>query len=231
MGANQTRIRRQYNLWSRGPLYQIGSFFALGPWQERLRGEAVQALRLSSGDSVLDVASGTGANLPFLEQAVGAGGRIVAIDFTPSMLARARARAGRHGWQNIKFVEADAAAMGFDGEFDGALCTLALTVIPRWTDALDAMVAAVKPGGRIAVLDAHYATKGIWRVLHPYLWLMDMLAASELRRDVAGALGKVVDDYQVSEHLSGAIFTASGAVPQPSARRSARTAGTANVAG
>jgi demethylmenaquinone methyltransferase/2-methoxy-6-polyprenyl-1,4-benzoquinol methylase len=214
----QEQITRRYNLWSRGPLYQIGSFGALGPWERKVRTEAVRALQLSSGASVLDVASGTGANLPFLEEAVGPTGSIVAVDFNPSMLARARARAENHGWGNVRFVELDAAAMTFDKEFDGALCTLGLSVIPRWRDALKAMVAAVRPGGRVAVMDAQYL-KGARRILNPYIRLMDLIAGSEVSRDLKGALRELVSDFQVSEYVFGAIFVASGVVSGRPTRR------------
>lgn len=224
MPAEANRILKQYSLWSRGPLYQIGTFLTLGPREQKLRMEAVRALGLSSGASVLDVGSGTGANLPSIEETIGPSGSVVAVEFTPRMLARARARAEQQGWQNIQFLEMDAAAMTFDREFDGAICTLALTVIPRWRDALGAMVAAVRPGGRIAVLDAQYVRRGIGRILRPYIRLMDMLAASEVERDVKGALREAVDGFQISEYLFGAIFVASGGVSERPARRSEQTA-------
>jgi ubiquinone/menaquinone biosynthesis C-methylase UbiE len=213
MTVKQEQVTRRYNLWSQGPLYQIGSFGALGPWERKVRTEAVSALRLSSGTSVLDVASGTGANLSFLEEAVGPTGSIVAIDFNPSMLARARARAESHGWENIRFLEMDAAAMTFEAEFDGALCTLGLSVIPHWREAMEAMIAAVKPGCRVAVLDAQYL-KGARRILNPYIRLMDLIAGSEVARDLTGALQGLVNDFRVSERVFGAIFVASGVVSE-----------------
>jgi ubiquinone/menaquinone biosynthesis C-methylase UbiE len=61
----------------------------------------------------------------------------------------------------------DAAAMTFEKEFDGALFTLGLRVIPGWRDALENMVAAVKPGGRVATLDARYIKRGLGESLTP----------------------------------------------------------------
>src|SRR4029077_6926179 len=57
---------------------------------QRLR--AVQALRLRPGDSVIDMACGTGLNFALLEKVVGPGGRIVGVDLTDAMLARAQDR-------------------------------------------------------------------------------------------------------------------------------------------
>src|ERR1700721_567653 len=64
---------------------------------QRLR--AVQALGLSAGDTVIDMACGTGLNFPLLQQAVGPGGRIVGVDLTDAMLARAQDRIAANGWR------------------------------------------------------------------------------------------------------------------------------------
>src|ERR1700734_3875316 len=55
---------------------------------QRLR--AVQALGLRPGGTVIDIACGTGLNFPLLQKAVGPGGRIVGVDLTDAMLARAQ---------------------------------------------------------------------------------------------------------------------------------------------
>ena len=57
---------------------------------QRLR--AVRALGLRPGDSVVDIACGTGLNFSLIEQAIGPEGRIVGVDLTDAMLAQARHR-------------------------------------------------------------------------------------------------------------------------------------------
>src|SRR5581483_3944910 len=69
---------------------------------------AVRALRLRPGDSVVEVACGTGLNFPLMERAIGPEGRIVGVDLTDAMLARARRRIEVNGWTNISLVNADA---------------------------------------------------------------------------------------------------------------------------
>lgn len=49
----------------------------------------VAGLGIAPGSTVLDVGTGTGVLLPFLAEAVGPEGRVVAVDFAPAMLARA----------------------------------------------------------------------------------------------------------------------------------------------
>src|SRR5712692_10249923 len=62
---------------------------------QRLR--AVQALGLRPGDSVVDIACGTGLNFPLLEVMIGPDGCIVGVDLTDAMLARAQDRIETNG--------------------------------------------------------------------------------------------------------------------------------------
>ena len=59
---------------------------------ERLRVAAIDALELQPGETVYDVACGTGAVLAELAQRVGASGRVVGIEQSPEMAGRAAAR-------------------------------------------------------------------------------------------------------------------------------------------
>jgi demethylmenaquinone methyltransferase/2-methoxy-6-polyprenyl-1,4-benzoquinol methylase len=118
---------------------------------QRLR--AVQALGLRAGDSVVDIACGTGLNFPLIEEAIGPDGRIVGVDLTDAMLARAEDRIAANGWSNISLVQADAAAFGFPAEVNAILSTYALTQVPRCAQVIEHGAAALSGGGRWVVLD------------------------------------------------------------------------------
>jgi ubiquinone/menaquinone biosynthesis C-methylase UbiE len=118
---------------------------------QRLR--AVQALGLRTGDSVVDIACGTGLNFPLLEKAVGPDGRIVGVDLTDAMLARAQDRIEANGWSNVKLVQADAADFDFPTDVDGILSTYALSQVPECAEVIAHGAAALHAGGRWAVLD------------------------------------------------------------------------------
>jgi demethylmenaquinone methyltransferase/2-methoxy-6-polyprenyl-1,4-benzoquinol methylase len=118
---------------------------------QRLR--AVQALGLSTGDTVIDMACGTGLNFPLLQQAVGPGGQIVGVDLTDAMLARAQDRIKANGWSNVSLVQADAAHFDFPAEIDAVLSTYALTQVPECAEVIAHSAAALSAGGRWAVLD------------------------------------------------------------------------------
>ena len=121
--------------------------------QRAQRRQAVQALGLRAGDSVVNIACGTGLNFPLIEEVIGPGGRIVGVDLTDAMLARARNRIETNGWSNVSLVQADAADFGFPTDVDAILSTYALSQVPECAEVIAHGAAALSGGGRWAVLD------------------------------------------------------------------------------
>jgi demethylmenaquinone methyltransferase/2-methoxy-6-polyprenyl-1,4-benzoquinol methylase len=101
----------------------------------------------------MDMACGTGLNFPLLQKAVGPGGRIVGVDLTDAMLARARDRIKANGWSNVSLVQADAVGFDFPAGVDAILSTYALTQVPECAEVIAHGTAALAAGGRWAVLD------------------------------------------------------------------------------
>jgi ubiquinone/menaquinone biosynthesis C-methylase UbiE len=118
---------------------------------QRLR--AVQALGLRAGDSVIDIACGTGLNFRLIEDVIGPDGRIVGVDLTDAMLARAQDRIETNGWSNISLVQADAVDFEFPAEVDAILSTYALSQVPECAEVIANGTAALSGGGRWVVLD------------------------------------------------------------------------------
>jgi ubiquinone/menaquinone biosynthesis C-methylase UbiE len=137
---------KHYDITSR--LYPAPGYPQRG---QRLR--AVRALGLRPGDTVVDIACGTGLNFPLLERVVGPGGRIVGVDLTDAMLARAQDRIETNGWSNVSLVQADAADFDFRAEVDAILSTYALTQVPGCAEVIAHGAAALSGGGRWVVLD------------------------------------------------------------------------------
>ena len=75
-----------------------------GAWRRR----AVRAAGAGPGDAVLDVCCGTGDLALELRRAVGPSGRVVGLDFSPQMLAVARAKSS-----GVEWIEGDALALPF----------------------------------------------------------------------------------------------------------------------
>ena len=118
---------------------------------QRLR--AVHALGLRPGDTVVDMACGTGLNFSLLEEVIGPGGRIVGVDLTDAMLARAQDRVKANGWSNVSLIQADAAGFDFPAGIDAILSTYAMTQVPECAEVIAHGAKALSAGGRWAVLD------------------------------------------------------------------------------
>jgi demethylmenaquinone methyltransferase/2-methoxy-6-polyprenyl-1,4-benzoquinol methylase len=172
----------------------------------------VARLELRPGNAVLDVACGRGANFSLLVQAVG-DGRVVGIDYSKTMLAGARDLIDRKGWQHVELAQVDAAEMIYGAEFDAALCTLGLTVIPGWREALTRMVAAVRPGGRVAVFDGRLG-RGLKRVWNPYYRLLARVAGADLGRDVPAECRALLDDVREDTVFVSNSYIVSGRARQ-----------------
>jgi ubiquinone/menaquinone biosynthesis C-methylase UbiE len=118
---------------------------------QRLR--AVRSLGLRPGDTVVDMACGTGLNFGLLEKAVGPGGRIVGVDLTDAMLARAQDRIEANAWSNVSLVQADAAGFDFPAGVNAILSTYAMTQVPECAEVIAHGAKALSGAGRWVVLD------------------------------------------------------------------------------
>lgn len=102
----------------------------------------------ASGD-VLEVAIGTGLNLPFYPDDV----RLTGIDWSEQMLELARRRAADLG-HPATLQQTDAHHLPFDdASFDTVVCTFGLCAIPDHTQALSEMTRVLRPGGRLILVD------------------------------------------------------------------------------
>jgi arsenite methyltransferase len=110
--------------------------------------------RLEAGERVLDLGCGAGTDTLIAAQMVGPEGRVVGIDMTPEMLAKARAAAEEMAVRNIDFVEGEVERLPFEDEtFDVVISNGVIDLIPD-KDAVFAEIGRVLvPGGRIQIAD------------------------------------------------------------------------------
>jgi ubiquinone/menaquinone biosynthesis C-methylase UbiE len=98
---------------------------------------------------ILDVACGTGLNIPLLP----AGSDITAVDLSPNMLGVGCANATKHGL-NVNFAVMDAENLEFaDGSFDTVVSTLSTCTFPDPVKALQEMKRVCRPNGLILLLE------------------------------------------------------------------------------
>jgi SAM-dependent methyltransferase len=201
-------VQRIYDWWGQHSLaFRIAAWAAFMGRESGLRCTAARSLFLQQGDTVLDLACGNGANLAFLEECVGPWGSLLAFDYNRHMLDAAQQRIARQGWENIQLVQGDAAKLCLqEGSLDGALCSLALSVIPDHRTAIERVHRALKPGKRFAVLDAHLF-EGVWRLLNPVLIPVGEWATGwDTSKDLIGDLHRAFGQVDVRMYNGGSIF-------------------------
>jgi ubiquinone/menaquinone biosynthesis C-methylase UbiE len=143
------QLRVQRYGWDRASAhYEAGWARQLRPSQERLLEMAV----LEKGESVLDLACGTGLVTFPAAEAVGAGGRVMATDLSEAMVEHVRGEAARRGLSQIEAERADAATLPWDdASFDAVLCSLGLMYVPDVPAVLEGALRVLRPGGRLVV--------------------------------------------------------------------------------
>jgi len=111
---------------------------------------------LRPGMSVLDVGCGTGAITEGIARAVGPeGGRVIGIDVSRELIARARERA--RAQPNLSFELADVASLEREERrFDMVTAARMLQWLADPRRALAAMAGVVRPGGVLVVLDYNH---------------------------------------------------------------------------
>lgn len=171
--SDNATVERFYR-WN-APIYDLTRWPIL-----RGRRRAVRALNLTPGAAVMEIGCGTGLNLPLFQRAVGPTGRIVGVDFSAEMLARA----SRRCTPNTELLRADASTLDLSTRFDAVFAGYSLTIIPPWREAMRRGFAHLRPGGVFVILDfgrGHAGSGWFKRAFDRYLALNHVDAARDLK--------------------------------------------------
>ena len=175
-----------------------------------LRRRVVGMLGLNAGETVLDVACGTGLSIPLLAEAVGPAGRVIGVEVSPEMIRQARERVARGGLAQVTLIEASMEEAALAGPLDAVLFNYTHDVLQS-PKALRNVFSATRPGARIAIAG----------IKHPPAWLfpLRLYRLAKARPYVTTfrgldqpwrMLGEYVADLAVQPVMLGTNYLASG---------------------
>jgi phosphatidylethanolamine/phosphatidyl-N-methylethanolamine N-methyltransferase len=122
-----------------------------GPTLHPGRLQAIQRMGITGEDRVLEVGVGTGINLSLYPRDAA----VIGIDFSSSMLEKARERAARKDVpHSLRLLQMDAADLKFaDDSFDIVYAPYLISVVPDPVKVAQEMRRVCRPGGRIVILN------------------------------------------------------------------------------
>jgi arsenite methyltransferase len=109
---------------------------------------------MNEGETVLDLGCGAGTDLLVAAQMIGAGGRAIGIDITPSMVQRARRSAAEMGLDNVEVHEGLIEQLPLpDESVDVVISNGVIDLVPDKDAVFSEITRVLKPGGRLQIAD------------------------------------------------------------------------------
>jgi len=185
----------------------LKAFNAVGT--NRWRSQLVAHLQIKPGDHVVDLCAGTGANLPYLAEKLGAQGKLTLVDLSEGMLTKAKECAERLGLTNVEIVQMDVNEFRFPPKVDAIISTFGLEMVPAYPAIIEWAVASLQPDGRIGLLGLKHPENWPDWLIGVGIFLTKPFAVS---RDYEAfrpwiAARSFMDEQWFKQHLAGAAYS------------------------
>ena len=179
----------------------------------RWRRRAIDALRLTGGERVLDICTGTGDLAIAAARAAPGAARVVGVDFAGAMLQVGRAKLRRVRLDGrVALVRGDATHLpARDRAVDAITIAFGIRNIDDVVAACREMVRVLRPGGRVAILE--FAVPDAPLVGSVYLWYLRRVlprigAAVSRHHDAYGYLSASIDAFTSPHEFAKTLWQA-----------------------
>lgn len=117
-------------------------------------GLPTQYAGIKEGNTVVDLGSGAGNDCFISRAETGETGRVIGIDFSPQMIAKARKNAQKRGYRNVEFIEGDIENMPLpDNTADVVVSNCVLNLLPEKNKIFKEIYRVLKSGGYFCISD------------------------------------------------------------------------------
>jgi ubiquinone/menaquinone biosynthesis C-methylase UbiE len=123
-------------------------------WLAPVSDQLIRSAGIRIGQTVLDVATGTGQPALTIAKIIGPNGKVIGVDLSPEMLEVAKEEAASQGLTNavaFQVVKDESLSIFSDNTFDSVVCRNGLMFMPDPVKALKAFLRVLKPGGKASV--------------------------------------------------------------------------------
>ncbi|HSG45488.1 MAG TPA: methyltransferase domain-containing protein [Anaerolineales bacterium] len=207
----QTYRKRAANYDFTANLYYL---FGYREWAYRRM--AVKALMLQPGDTVLELACGTGINFPLFQRYIGSTGHIIGVDITDAMLEQAKKRVASQEWENVTLAQHDASTYKIPSNAKVVFSSYALSIFPDPKQVLTNIADSLAPGSRLTLIELQipkfwpsWIASAAVALMKPFAVTDDWVARCPWET-IRRTINEKFDNVEVTEHFFGLTYIISG---------------------